>query len=808
MKISRLTEVIKAFSIDEGADLVGIAPVERWKNAPIELSPQGIWPEAKSVIVIAVNLTDAGVELVGIDNPQEAGIGKIPAWVQLDHIAFRIGKFIEKKGFNALPIVNTSLWRYRPYKNIDNGNSFLPDISHIHAGAAAGLGEIGYSGLLITPEFGPRIRLSSIITNAPLEPNPMYDGPPLCDRCMVCVRACNRSGTRALTKETNGECVVKIGGKKYTYVKINKWRCAWGEHFSIDLESIPIPEKINEKTVIEALKKYDVKGWLQGRCQMYCLPPHLRDKTSENGKPYHKKKQFTALNEFPNDNRVVTGEVKRIAIQKGVDLVKIVSLDDFRDLGVNLKNYLPDAHSAIILGVENVKGGEEKKIEKRDYARSEYPRMEEIKEGMQENYLASDIAQQRLAFIGFGVTKYLESLGYSVLCCVKYLEILGDKLKVLSGNNKDQRMGLIITSAPLFADVRKKATVFKEKEVETTAKKSCKRFTAQIKALAIQRGADLIGIAPVERFQEIDRQLEEIAIREERDDYFIVQDVGRMSKGPFVPKVIPKKLKVKTPFNYLSDAKSVIVLGMHYFDAALETAGKPPAEAVGPYGFAQSETISQLDDIALDVIKLLRDNGYESVFSYDLTGLAGLVTGSCASGRSYYGMPWRGAGLYPAATANRYAAIAAGLGELGWSGLVLTPEYGVRQRFVSIITNASLNPDPIYQGPSLCKRCFKCVGACPVSALSKDKKISLKIGNKVFEYGACERLRCDWAKRYGLIGDTGPKYIGSQTNIMPPEEITPDNLCEALKRIDPLQKACMCIVEKCIEVCSPNKMKC
>ena len=98
------TQVIKKFVKDRGADLVGIAPVSRWKNAPIELSPLGIWPEAKSVVVIAVHLHDACLELSGESSFQGDAIA--PAFAtstfasqKLDYISFQLARFIEKNNF-------------------------------------------------------------------------------------------------------------------------------------------------------------------------------------------------------------------------------------------------------------------------------------------------------------------------------------------------------------------------------------------------------------------------------------------------------------------------------------------------------------------------------------------------------------------------------------------------------------------------------------------------------------------------------------------------------------------------------------
>ena len=46
-----LTQKIKKYALDLGADLVGIAPIERFAKAPIMMSPQGLMPTAKNVIV-------------------------------------------------------------------------------------------------------------------------------------------------------------------------------------------------------------------------------------------------------------------------------------------------------------------------------------------------------------------------------------------------------------------------------------------------------------------------------------------------------------------------------------------------------------------------------------------------------------------------------------------------------------------------------------------------------------------------------------------------------------------------------------
>ena len=192
-----LTEEVKKLAGNMGAELIGVGSAERWDKAPLMLSPTGLLPTARSVVVCGVIFLDASMELAEREISEHwyttydtyDKCEELTAMNdRLDSIVFNLAKFLEAEGYRSLPTPITGLWRIRPYKSIEQ--PFAPALANRYAAVAAGLGEIGWNGLFLSPEYGPRQRLVSVVTEAPLEQTPMYNGPALCDKCMICVQKC------------------------------------------------------------------------------------------------------------------------------------------------------------------------------------------------------------------------------------------------------------------------------------------------------------------------------------------------------------------------------------------------------------------------------------------------------------------------------------------------------------------------------------------------------------------------------------------------------------------------------------------
>ncbi len=104
---------------------------------------------------------------------------------RLDAIASRVASELQRAGFKAFPV---------PASDRVDDERICAVFSHKLAAHLAGLGWIGKSCLLITPGAGPRIRWTTVLTNAPLP-----TGAPMAQRCGDCQECVDICPQRAFT---------------------------------------------------------------------------------------------------------------------------------------------------------------------------------------------------------------------------------------------------------------------------------------------------------------------------------------------------------------------------------------------------------------------------------------------------------------------------------------------------------------------------------------------------------------------------------------------------------------------------------
>jgi epoxyqueuosine reductase len=171
------------------ADIIGVATFERWKGSRLEEAALKLLPETRSIIVFGLEIHREILDLTSPSRIQGAASATDLLDTDSQHLsgrltwtAYDISRAAHNLGFKALPL---------PSRDFPTDNRFFEAIlSYKHAGEAAGLGKLGWHSMLISPGFGPRLRLGVCLTEAELEPTPAGDVRFNCERCRKCVEIC------------------------------------------------------------------------------------------------------------------------------------------------------------------------------------------------------------------------------------------------------------------------------------------------------------------------------------------------------------------------------------------------------------------------------------------------------------------------------------------------------------------------------------------------------------------------------------------------------------------------------------------
>jgi len=224
-----------------------------------------------------------------------------------------------------------------------------------------------------------------------------------------------------------------------------------------------------------------------------------------------------------------------------------------------------------------------------------------------------------------------------------------------------------------------------------TAKKDIKEF-------AMSRGIDLFGVASIERF-----------------------------------KGAPGNMH---PSNIFPEAKSVIVVGKRIVRGGwrgIEEGTYWPNYTYFDYSGLLNTYFLQLP--LYETACFIEDSGYEAVPLY-----SGITVPPSPDTK-----PAREGGVAPEVNmAIRIAAVAAGLGEIGWSKIFLTKRFGPRQRLAAIATDLLLEPDPLVEPNTICKLDMACVKGCPgaIPHVREKKFVEIQIEDKTYRWADVDMGKC------------------------------------------------------------------
>lgn len=226
--------MVKKAARERGADLCGIASMDRFDGAPKQQDPRYIFPDAEACIVLGFRIPRGyfrGIEEGTYFAAYAAmGYGAMNL-VYMPSVQRELVCFIEDHEWECVPIPNMypgatirfDTQRHHPERSRPVRPGLpSPDvmIDFRIAAFCAGLGEFGYSKVFLNPEFGPAVRYVALLTDAPLEPDPLFDGS-ICDRCMCCVKECTGKAISATETES-----IAIAGRRIEWGKLDVTKCS------------------------------------------------------------------------------------------------------------------------------------------------------------------------------------------------------------------------------------------------------------------------------------------------------------------------------------------------------------------------------------------------------------------------------------------------------------------------------------------------------------------------------------------------------------------------------------------------------
>lgn len=297
-----LEKQIKDFILTEcHQEKVGIASIERFNEAPRGMHPTDFLPGCQSVIAFVTRLPDGAVNA---------------ALRAYEDRKFNVHGQYALFGYVGSPNYNLLWANYKAARFVEKitgevcmpqtagPTHGLPMLSMRHMAVAAGIGQFGWSSIVLTPEFGPRNRFGAILTTAKLKADPMMDGPRLCDytKCHICEQVCPVGAIPPYKPGQERSCnfgeghIEKYSGINWTKCKIGcegdyKDFNVNGDYNLIDpLIENPVDEEYAITSAWRAKRENNymhffqhAPTWKCGNCLQYCPVGNWKERFYDTG---------------------------------------------------------------------------------------------------------------------------------------------------------------------------------------------------------------------------------------------------------------------------------------------------------------------------------------------------------------------------------------------------------------------------------------------------------------------------------------------------------------------------------------------
>jgi len=294
--MATFTEQVREVVRSYGGARVGIVDRQTLAGGPPSTDLTYILPEAKSAITFALPLDKKFIRpFLAKEDRLSHERDNLRVNILATGLAAHLAKHLEQRGFPSQGVVSNE--SYREEKGIGR-LGMNPDLSHRYMAVRSGVGWFGFSGNVITPEYGAAVILGTCVTSAELEPTePLPPEDNYCNRCKLCLASCC-SGLM----DPKEEARVTLGGKEFAYAKRQNYlRCEFvcggvtGLHPSKKWSTwspgrflIPEDEGAFREAMIKGIKAYDRRPRMEGgfphilmrsnlyltcgNCQLLCWP--------------------------------------------------------------------------------------------------------------------------------------------------------------------------------------------------------------------------------------------------------------------------------------------------------------------------------------------------------------------------------------------------------------------------------------------------------------------------------------------------------------------------------------------------------
>ncbi len=206
----------------------------------------------------------------------------------------------------------------------------------------------------------------------------------------------------------------------------------------------------------------------------------------------------------------------------------------------------------------------------------------------------------------------------------------------------------------------------------------------RIKEFALSKGADLVGVAPVENYSDYSAEIKERMKETEASqaDFMLANEDANFFEY------------ISYALNTMPTAKAIIVIGVYSYDEAavyrdVDEAGELRGKTARTYSYYPVGR-----RVADELITFIDDLGHNAIHGQHVP--------------------------------LKYVADRIGLGCYGKNGILMTEKYGSYVGLRNILTDAPLEPDEFRQ-ISLCQDCDRCLEACPTGALYAPYKVNPRL---------------------------------------------------------------------------------